>query len=172
MVRLGNLNPNNWAGLLVFLEDLRAGRVGDETPDAEVSRTDSPHEDTSLHAAGQAAVNRPDADQSRASDGLVTQIRHPELRPASNEQHQQVLDLYRAGRAITEITDRVGVARSSVYRICRRSGILSRVRGSEELRQQARSLRRQGWAVTRISDDLGFSTTTIRRWLAAGDNQM
>lgn len=169
MVRLGNLNPNNWAGLLVFLEDLRAGHVGSETPAIEVSRANSPHEGTSLHAARRAAVSCPEADQSPASDGLITQIRHPELRPASNEQCQQVLDLYQAGHPIAEITDRVGVARSSVHRICRRAGLLPRVRGSEDLRQQARSLRRQGWAVTRISDDLGFSTTTIRRWLAAGD---
>ena len=80
MVRLGELNPNNWAPLLALRDELRSGGV---------------------HGGGHASEGDQDDDaaiddiHSEPSSNVVTRIRHPKYRPASKEQRRLVLDLYR-----------------------------------------------------------------------------
>ena len=142
---------NNWSSLLALRKRLRTGE----------DRSASQGSD-----GGQSDNIRPDERGSNA----VTQIRHSQYRPATKQQRQQVLDLYRSGLSIHEIAQQAGVNRSSVNRICRNAGLSRKPQGNEAQRHRARAFRAQGLTLAQVAREVGCSRSTIQRWLADSDN--
>ena len=163
LVRLGELNTNNWSSLLALRERLLAGG------DRDTGHPGEEAQDAVPHALGSSAATTNDDDTHPADEpgpSVVTRIRHPQYRQATKQQRQQVLDLYRAGLAIHEITQQAGVNRSSVNRMCRDAGLSRKPRGNEAQRHRARALRAQGLTLAQVAWEVGFSRSTIQRWLA------
>uniref|UniRef100_UPI0019D49987 helix-turn-helix domain-containing protein n=1 Tax=Actinomyces oricola TaxID=206043 RepID=UPI0019D49987 len=130
VVRFRTLDTNNWDALLIFLEKLRSQDVSCETQIAKISQIKGFNDGiTSSVALNQPAINGLDSNTPPVDGIPVTQIQHPRLRPVTDQQRQQVIELYRAGSSIVEIVERSGVSRSSIHRICRKEGLLRRPRG-------------------------------------------
>lgn len=130
MVRFRTLDTNNWDALLTFLEKLRSQDVNCETQIAKTSQIKGFRDDIASGAAlNQRAINDLHSNTPPVGGIPVTQIQHPKLRPVTDQQRQQVIELYRAGSSIVEIVERSGVSRSSIHRICRKEGLLRRPRG-------------------------------------------
>ena len=158
LVRLGELNTNNWSSLLALRERLLAGG------DRDTGQLGEEAQGTVTHDLGSSAATTNDDDTHPADEpgpSVVTRIRHPQYRPATKQQRQQVLDLYRSGLSIHEIAQQVGVNRSSVNRMCRDAGLSRKPRGNKAQRHQARALRTQGLTLAQVAREVGFSRSTI-----------
>lgn len=130
MVRFRTLDANNRDALLIFLEKLRSQDANCETQITKISQIKGFNDGiTSSVALNQPAINGLDSNTPPVDGIPVTQIQHPRLRPVTDQQRQQVIELYRAGSSIVEIVEWSGVSRSSIHRICRKEGLLRRPRG-------------------------------------------
>lgn len=179
MVRLGELNPNNWAPLLALRDKLRAGgghstsRWGEgiqgDTTDSRPRTQPAPsaqRHGVAPHTLGDGDLVVSEDVRPTPGSNVVTHIRHPKYRPATKQQRQQVLDLYRAGLPVREIAQQAGVNRSSINRMCRDAGLSRKPQGSDAQRRQARALYAQGSTLAQVAREVGFSRSTIQRWLA------
>ena len=146
VVRFSKLDTNNWKPLLAFRKRLIAGEVVSESSTASVAPTEQASEITTARG-----------------------IRNTACRPISAAKKQQILDLARAGMAVSQIAAQVGVAETTVRATCRQAKQLPRRKRrftSDDL-QRARQLYAQGRTYIEIGLELGFGRDTVSKHLAA-----
>ena len=158
LVQLSTLDSNNLQTLLAFRASLISG-TDDEMWRRSHDRVDQ---------ADPTAQDVADATDQRT----VTHVQHPELRPLTPELRRRVVELYKMGMSIKDITRELGVGRTTVHRLRKQKGLTRKPRFTDADRQRATQLQHQGMTLVEIADKLGFSRNTIQRQLSRRRNNM